>query len=184
MVSTCKLAMLSIPARKSDIKWIDRNQPPSLNHLVDELARVSPQKNKARAKITAAATVGVIVRLHKAIFGKPWDFVDFNWLKDVEQTIKFILNHNKWKTRNTRVSIIAGIAAMLRNIEDLELQDLYFKYSSVGNTATGLIDALKIKNIGNMTASQKENILHWDTVLAIGDSSAFANGGSAYHRAV
>jgi len=95
--------------------------------------------------------------------GKPMESLD--WLKDVDKVMKFILESDNWRTKNSQATIVNSITSFLRNSNDLpkDMEDVYKKYSAYNSQLAN--NNQKAKKENKMNGKESAVMLKWDEIL-------------------
>ena len=124
------------------------------------------EEKKSKVRVTEKSVAQYLTRtkrVHKLMFDKPME--DLEWLKDVDGIMKFILESDHWKTKNSQATIVNSLTSFLRNSKDLskDMEEVYKKYSSYNSTLAN--NNQKAKKENKMNGKESAVMLPWDEVL-------------------
>lgn len=179
---------VDIPALKKIIKEKVVTETFSIKNLktrdslINELVKVSKQKNKDKASLTAVDNVNRVNNLHKYMTGNDWNYYDLKWLEDTDKVFNFVSNRSQWKSSKTKSNQYASIAAILRHVDDDKYSKFFKIYSRLATNIQNKID--EDNKEGKLKPSEKLKILRWDNVIDIGPKLSDSNGGNSFLRAL
>ena len=99
--------------------------------------------------------------LHKKMFKTPWDYKNFDFLKDTDKIISFI--PTAWSNTTTQFNYFNAITSIVSRMKGFESEHkIYAEASKVG------LDHYVTKRKDNvMSIKQKNNILSWPQILKL-----------------
>lgn len=150
----------------------DENQEAIINKIV------KAGKGSVKAK-TVKENLNRLFNIYKYIYTKLWDYVTFDWLKDVDMVYDQIGKKYKGMSEKTRSNQFASIAGILKFFPDYKKEKgLYSKL------ATGIVDKLdKVSKDNNLSNKQNE-WLNWSEVEKVWSKIGDDNGGNTFIRAL
>jgi hypothetical protein len=144
------------PISEVEMKTKDEDKDETKELIIDRLVKASKGTVKAR---TITENLTRIYNIYKFIYNKPWNYVTYDWLKDVntiyDQVVKKYKNMSE-KTRSNQFASIAGI---------LKFFPYYKKEKGMySKLATGIVEKLdKISKDNNLSKKQRD-WLNWSQV--------------------
>ena len=124
--------------------------------VIDKLVAAGKGSVKAR---TITENLNRIFNIYKYIYNEPWDYVTYDWLKDVDTIYDQVVKKYKNKSEKTRSNQFASIAGILKFFP-------YYKKEKgmYSKLATGIVEKLdKISKDNNLSKKQRD-WLNWSQV--------------------
>ena len=108
-----------------------------------------------------------VLNIYKKMTGKTSDCTDFEWLKDTSKVIKFIENHVKWNTSNSKNSQLQAISSILIALDGFN--KVYKIYSNASISGRKSIN----KDLDENKLNDNQPVVKWKEIKRIKANDTF-----------
>ena len=143
--------------------------------VIEKIVKAGKRSVKPK---TVETNLDRIKNIYKGMFNKTWDFISYEWLKDIDSVVDYVKNKytTSEKTRSNQYVSVAGILKFLP-----EYKEEYGIYSKLGSHIQDKIDETSKDN--TLTRKQSQ-WLKWDEIQGVWDKLGDDNGGNTFLRAL
>lgn len=152
-----------------------------LQAIYEAKKKYAESKNDSIKIESVKTALNRVRRVHRNLFGKETKCDEFEWLRDTDKVLDFIMTSNKhpWKTRETRQQMVQGISSILSVIEGFESEYKFYSNSSTKNRKK-----ISTETDDSKVTDREANILPWKEIKTAYKKAIIKNPRSAAIMAV
>jgi hypothetical protein len=139
----------------------ETNEDVLLNNLFEEKLKISTDKGHTIKKSSVKATLTKTRNIHKRMFPDAGEMTGFEWTRDFEKVVKFIMDSSSWRTPESKQQQLQALASVLAGAGTTYQKEYEF-YSKA--SISGRQKLTKTADNSELSNREGANIMAWSDV--------------------